>query len=103
MRGGTVRNADTPFPDTGQRRGRRRAVRHSGGSSRPANWRSAVPAAADGSIAGKRPHAVGTAVFSGTDTEQNGGDPGNDTGAGVAAGEKTADTAAAGVVVLELL
>ena len=55
------------------------------------------------SIAGKRPHAVGTAVFSGTDTEQNGGDPGNDTGAGVAAGEKTADTAAAGVVVLELL
>ena len=69
----------------------------------PANWRSAVPAAADGSIAGKRPHAVGTAVFSGTDTEQNGGDPGNDTGAGVAAGEKTADTAAAGVVVLELL
>ena len=99
----TVSELSALSGDSVEECGEARAVRHSGGSSRPANWRSAVPAAADGGIAGKRPHAVGTAVFSGTDTEQNGGDPGNDTGAGVAAGEKTADAAAAGVVVIELL
>ena len=80
--------------DTAERwgRGAGRTAGHSGGSAGPPDRRSPLPAAGDGTACATGSHAAGTSLFSGTDTNKDGADFGDDTGAGVTARKKASLT-----------